>query len=350
MELAQIVNPLLEWYGQNKRDLPWRKDQDSYHVWISEIMLQQTRVEAVKEYYLRFMKRLPTIYDLAEVDEDELLKLWQGLGYYNRARNLKKTAQIVVEKYNGKLPDKFLELIKLPGIGNYTAGAIASICFEEKVPAVDGNVLRVLARVLNSEKNIDLLETKKGCTELLQRILPEEIGDFNQALMELGALVCLPNGFPECEICPLQKLCKAYQNGTQMELPKRLSKKERKKEDRTILIFLCQDKISVIKRPDKGLLANLYEFPNIDSKLSLEEVKKYCKYKKIDVEHIFELGEAKHIFTHIEWHMKGYMIEISDFFANCEWISYTDLKERYSLPSAFKFYESKLLGHLNSMG
>lgn len=336
-QLKQIVKPLLEWYQENKRELPWRKTKEPYAVWVSEIMLQQTRIEAVKAYYIRFMEVLPSIEELAKVNEEELLKLWEGLGYYNRARNLKKAAEKIVAEYNGEFPSNYESLLELPGIGVYTAGAIASICFDEKEVAVDGNVLRVLARILGFTKIVDLLEQKKKLSELLKEVLPKETGDFNQAIMELGELICIPAGMPECLKCPLHKVCRAYEKKIQLQIPKKLSKKERRKEEKTILLLVCNEKIALVKRPNTGLLANLYEFPNVSRKLSLSEIEKY-----LDESDIKCLGESKHIFTHIEWHMIGYLIITSAHHADYIWVTYEELEKQYPLPIAFKFFKNRL--------
>ena len=268
--LQPIVQPLLKWYNSYKRDLPWRKNKNPYKIWISEIMLQQTRIEAVKSYYARFMQELPTIHDLAKIEEEKLLKLWEGLGYYNRAKNLQKAAKIIEEKYDGKMPSTYQELITLPGIGEYTAGAIASISFNEKVPAVDGNVLRVISRVLGSKKDISLTETKKEITSLLTKYMPKQAGDFNESLMELGELICTPNGAPNCLKCPLKQFCISYQNNLTNQIPVRAKKVKRKIEEKTVLILIDSfGKIAIQKRMKKGVLSGMYELLNIDGKLSI---------------------------------------------------------------------------------
>lgn len=339
-ELEQIIEPLLEWFQKNKRSLPWRSDPTPYHVWISEIMLQQTRVEAVKEYYKRFLNRLPDIPSLAQVEEKELLKLWEGLGYYNRARNLKKAAIMIEEKYQGIIPNSYEELMTLPGIGSYTAGAISSIAYKEKVPAVDGNVLRVLMRILGCKKNIDEPKTKKWLEEELRNIMPKDASSFNQALMEIGALVCVPNGEPHCEHCPLKKQCQAYQKELILEIPVRKEKRKRKIEKKTILIFYSKGKVAIQKRKEKGLLAGLYEFPNEDRYFTKKELLQYLKEKRIEAIKIKELEEAKHIFSHIEWHMKAYQIQLDDFSVLGEylWADLKDLNNEYAIPSAFSTY------------
>ena len=262
-ELIEIVGPIVKWYQKQEKILPWKQDKEPYHIWVSEIMLQQTRIEAVKKYYTRFMKELPTIHDLASVPEEKLLKLWEGLGYYSRAKNLKKAAIQVEQEYNGKIPTSYTELLKLSGIGEYTAGAIASISYKEKVPAVDGNVLRVVSRVIASKEDVLLPETKRKITKKLLEIMPDEPGDFNEGLMELGEKICLPNTAPLCETCPIQEFCIANKENLTNEIPVRVKKQKRKIENKTVFILKYKDEIAIRKREETGVLANLYEFPNV---------------------------------------------------------------------------------------
>ena len=262
-ELEQIVKSIVKWYQEQEKILPWKQDKEPYHIWISEIMLQQTRIEAVKKYYTRFMKELPTIQHLAKVSDEKLLKLWEGLGYYNRAKNLKKAAIQIEENYKGKMPTSYAELLNLSGIGEYTAGAIASISYQEKVPAVDGNVLRVVSRVLASKDDVLSPETKKRITKKLLEIMPDESGDFNEGLMELGEKICLPNTIPLCEKCPIQQFCIANKENLTNEIPVRIKKQKRKIEKRTVFIVKYKDEIAIRKREKTGILANLYEFPNV---------------------------------------------------------------------------------------
>ena len=262
-ELEQIVKPIVKWYQEQEKILPWKQDKEPYHIWISEIMLQQTRIEAVKKYYTRFMEELPTIQHLAKVSDEKLLKLWEGLGYYNRARNLKKAAIQIEENYKGQMPTSYAELLNLSGIGEYTAGAIASISYQEKVPAVDGNVLRVVSRVIASKDDVLLPETKKRITKKLLEIMPDESGDFNEGLMELGEKICLPNTIPLCEKCPIQQFCIANKEKLTNEIPVRIKKQKRKVEKRTVFIVKYKDEIAIRKREKTGILANLYEFPNV---------------------------------------------------------------------------------------
>ena len=209
-DLYKIVEPLLAWYEKNRRKLPWRENVSAYRVWVSEIMLQQTRVEAVKPYFARFIDALPDVSDLADCEEEKLLKLWEGLGYYNRVRNMQKAAKTVMEEYGGQLPDDYEKLLSLKGIGSYTAGAIASIAYGIPVPAVDGNVLRIITRLTQDESDIMKQSVKKRVEQALLEVMPQKrAGVFNQALMELGATVCVPNGAPLCEACPWKEFCLA---------------------------------------------------------------------------------------------------------------------------------------------
>lgn len=339
-QLGRIVASLLTWYQKNKRDLPWRKDKNPYHVWISEIMLQQTRIEAVMNYYQRFMERLPSIQSLAKINEDELLKLWEGLGYYSRAKNIKKAAQKVMTDYDGKMPESYAELLKLPGIGEYTAGAIASICYNEKVTAVDGNVLRVISRVIGSKKDVLLPETKKEIEEMLREVMPDDSGDFNEGLMELGELVCVPNGMPACDKCPLKEECIAFHQNLIEEIPVRMKKIKRKKEEKTVFILQSEDgRIAIQKREEKGLLSGMYEFPNQNGYLSKEKVHEIISDWKMTVQEIKELQEVKHVFTHVDWYMKGYLVTVKETSTTFTWASKEELTQKYALPIAFRKFK-----------
>ncbi len=324
--MQEIVKPLLEWFQQNKRPLPWREDTLPYHVWVSEIMLQQTRIEAVMRYYARFMDALPDIASLSEVDDDALLKLWEGLGYYSRARNLKKAARTVMQEYDGVFPSRFEDIKRLSGIGEYTAGAIASICFNEKVPAVDGNVLRVIARVTGSRENVLLPAVKKQVASRLSDIMPDEAGAFNEALMELGELVCLPNGVPLCEKCPLHALCAAFRDGLTEVLPVRIKALRRGKTE--LCVFLIRDadgRIAIEKRGNSGLLAGMYQLPNVSGHISDKEIREQLTAWDVTPLVIAPLGEAKHAFTHIDWMMKGYRIEAAHKSDRFLWVSADDI-------------------------
>lgn len=343
-ELEQIVEPLLAWYDAHARVLPWRETPTAYRVWVSEIMLQQTRVEAVKPYYERFLGALPDVEALANAEEEILLKLWEGLGYYNRVRNLNKAARQIMEQYGGHIPHTYEELKKLAGIGSYTAGAIASIAFGEAVPAVDGNVLRVLARVRMDDRDIMQQKVKQAVERELGEVMPQgRSGAFNQALMELGAMVCIPNGEPRCEECPWQSFCKARLAGCMTSYPKKAKKKPRSIEYKTVLVLQDADKTVLQKRPNKGLLAGMYEFPWIEGNKGEEEVLSYLKELGLRAIRIRPLEESKHIFTHKEWHMTGYMVRVDELEAvpELERLILADkvqLEERYAIPSAYAAY------------
>lgn len=345
--LDQVAKPLLTWYDAGRRILPWREEATPYHVWLSEIMLQQTRVEAVKPYYDRFLRELPDIKSLAEVEEERLLKLWEGLGYYNRARNLKKTAMTIVSEYKGEMPDTYETLMTLPGIGSYTAGAIASIAFGKPVPAVDGNVLRVLSRLRLDDRDIMDAKVKKEIEEEVKGVIPKERpGDFNQALMELGAVVCIPNGTPKCDECPLRELCRAKALGRIAEFPKKAPKKARSIEKKTILVIQDADLVALRKRPNRGLLAGMYEFPALDGHRSKKQVLAYLRELGLQPIRIKKLDEARHIFTHKEWHMTGYAVRVDELAkSRCGqgkndliFIDPAETKGRYPIPSAFAVY------------
>ena len=336
-QLQKIVNPLLAWYDTHRRALPWRIDRDPYHVWVSEIMLQQTRVEAVVKYYTRFIRTLPDVRSLSEVPEDRLLKLWEGLGYYSRARNLKKAAEMMVRDGGGVFPDTFDSLRKLPGVGEYTAGAIASICFHEKVTAVDGNVLRVVSRVTGSRENVLLPAVRKRMESLLLQVLPDDAGSFNEALMELGETVCLPGSAAQCGECPLRGNCTAFRDGIAAELPVRVKKTQRRQEQRTVFLLMTEDgRIAVEKRPDTGLLAGMYQLPNVEGFLTEEEIRVAAETWGMQVLDIAFLKEARHVFTHLDWLMKGYRVRVARPAGAFLWVTPAQLREQYALPTALK--------------
>lgn len=359
----RMIEPLLDWYAENARRLPWRENPQPYYVWISEIMLQQTRVEAVKEYFARFIRELPDIAALAQAEEERLLKLWEGLGYYSRARNLKKAAIVVMNEYGGKLPKEKEELLKLPGIGAYTAGAIASIAYGKAAAAVDGNVLRVMARLWGDRSDVMKESVRRDWAGRLEAVMPKEFpGAFNQALMELGAMVCLPNGRPLCTECPVCGLCTAYREDTWSGLPVKPEKKPRRIEERTVFLIETEKGFLVRKRPERGLLAGLWEYPAAEGKRSCEEVRELFEKAGIAGRDVKPLGEAKHIFSHIEWHMEGYYVKIrantaeiekicfenekghaiikDSFLQRCIPIRWEQLKTDYSIPSAFEAYQN----------
>ena len=341
--LYQMGEPLVEWYRQNKRELPWRDICDPYRIWVSEIMLQQTRVEAVKPFYARFLNELPSVSDLAEVEEEKLLKLWEGLGYYNRVRNMQKAAQQIMVDYAGEFPKNYEEIRKLTGIGNYTAGAISSFAFGIPKPAVDGNVLRVISRITGNYDDIMKASTKTKVEEQLTEVIPKDAAcDFNQGLIELGAIVCVPNGAPKCDICPVAHLCEAHIKGIEQELPVKKKAKERKIEKKTVFIFKDGDNVAIRKRPKKGLLAGLYELPNVEGELTQEEALAYSRSIGLAPLRIKQLGKAKHIFSHVEWHMVGYSIRVDELENSCTedmlFIHPEQVEKEYPIPAAFEQY------------
>lgn len=350
-EYKEIVPYLLDWFDYNARILAWRENPKPYYVWVSEIMLQQTRVEAVKAYFDRFTKALPDIRSLAEADEEKLLKLWEGLGYYSRVRNLQKAAKQVVTEYNAELPANYELLLKLPGIGEYTAGAIASIAFGLPVPAIDGNVLRVTKRIAGSFDDITKNKVKKELWRELVMLMPlDRPGDFNQALMELGAMICLPNGKPLCAQCPVMHLCRAFHEDTIDRIPVKPAKKERRIEDRTILFIEYQSSYVIRKRDSTGLLAGLWEFPGLEGQIGPEDLGEKLEDMGITAYEIEPLGGAKHIFSHVEWHMIGYHIRLSKRLEpehqklNGRWASREEISNKYSIPNAFMTYTCKIIG------
>lgn len=342
-ELYEIAEPVVGWFRQNKRDLPWRKDQDPYHVWVSEIMLQQTRVEAVKPYYERFLKELPRVKDLAEAKEDTLLKLWEGLGYYNRVRNMQKAAQQIMVDFHGEFPNTYEGILSLKGIGNYTAGAISAFAFGLPKPAVDGNVLRVVSRITGSREDIMKQSVRKAMERALEQVIPEDAAsDFGQGLIELGAIVCVPNGEPKCVECPAAFACVARKQGLTAEIPVKKKAKARRIEKRTVFIFKDGEKLAIRKRPGKGLLAGLYEFPNEEGKLTQKEVTAYSKEIGLMPVRVKKLESAKHIFSHVEWHMTGYEVIVDELEKTNKkeflFIHPEEIGQRYPLPSAFETY------------
>ncbi len=342
--LYEIVEPLIAWYEKEKRDLPWRQTKEPYPIWLSEIMLQQTRVEAVKPYYKRFLEELPDVEALANVPEDRLLKLWEGLGYYNRARNLKKGAQQIMAEYEGEFPKTYEEILSLSGIGAYTAGAIASFAYNLPKPAVDGNVLRVMARLLADSEDIMKASTRRKMEKRIEEILPaDRAGDFNQALIELGAMVCVPNGGPKCESCPLAFCCRAYQENNWKAYPVKSKAKERRIEKRTVLLFRDGEKLAIHKRPAKGLLAGLYEYPNLEGHLTQKRVIAYAKEIGLMPVRVKKLGDAVHVFSHVEWHMIGYEVRVDELEKACRepflFITPDEMEQKYSIPSAFSAYK-----------
>ena len=344
--LNALTAPLLTWYDLNSRTLPWRSVVTPYRTWVSEIMLQQTRVGAVIPYFERFMEELPDVSALAAVSEERLFKLWEGLGYYSRARNLQKAAKIVVSDFGGALPQSYHALLSLPGIGEYTAAAIASINFSEPVAAVDGNLLRVAARVSGCGE--DIMDTK--VRRLFRQRLDAAIdanrpGAYNQAMMDLGATVCLPNGAPKCEICPARMMCEAYKNGLTEVLPVRAKKKSRRVEERTVLLLFQDGKIALRKRPDTGLLASLWEFPSVLGNLDEAGVSLALAQMGLSAKSIEPVGSAKHIFTHIEWDMKGYFADVTGENDDLFWADAAAF-DAAAIPTAFKKFAALVRARL----
>jgi len=339
--LAAMAGPLLEWYDGHKRTLPWRGTRDPYQVWVSEIMLQQTRVAAVLPYYRRWMEELPAVEDLAAVDEERLMKLWQGLGYYSRARNMRKAARIIVDA--GRFPEEAEDLLALPGIGDYTAGAIASIAFGKPVPAVDGNVLRVAARVAGIREDIMDPAVRKKFRALMEDAMSRDRpGEYNQALMDLGATVCLPNGAPECGRCPLSGLCEAARLGLQDVLPVRTKKAGRRREELTVYLLWRDGAVALRKRPEQGLLAGLWEFPHVPGALEEDAAARPLgEWGLVPVEWRKKIT-AKHIFTHVEWHMTGYLLSVKGDGGAFTWADRETL-EQLAVPSAFGKYLAEAL-------
>ena len=342
--LSDIISPLLVWYRANARELPWRKTENPYRIWVSEIMLQQTRVAAVLGYYGRFLAAFPTVEALANAPEEALLKQWEGLGYYSRARNLRRAAQTVAGPLDGKFPDTYEGLLALPGVGDYTASAVASAAFGLREPAVDGNVLRVFTRLTDCRDDIGNPKTKAAVRARLGAVMPTEPEDvrvFNQALMELGAVVCVPNGPPKCGLCPLAERCLGRSRGTAESLPVKSPQKPRRIEEKTVFLLLRDGKIALRKRPGSGLLAGLWEFPNGSGAPDEAAAAAQCARWGLTPREWKRRLTAKHIFTHVEWHMTGYVLEVSgdgpgDFF----WADGPELEKR-AVPSAFSRFLSE---------
>lgn len=348
-----FAEPLVKWFQENKRTLPWREDKDAYHIWVSEIMLQQTSIAAVISYYRRFMAVLPDMEHLAACPEEKLLKLWEGLGYYSRVKNMKKAAVLMTEKGLKNLPDDYEELRSLPGIGPYTAGAVASLAFGIPRAAVDGNVLRVLSRLSGSYADNMAAATKSFYEKELTKLMEESCldpGELNEGLMELGEVICLPHGRPSCGICPLKTLCVSYSENLTAVLPVRVIKTKRRLERKTVFLLEAENNIALCKRSDSGLLAGLYEFPNTEGHLEKKEALSFafsffreentgeCPGEALSIE---ELGRTRHLFSHVEWQMSGYRIRLRKKMT-CEkliWLSKKDLLDKYPLPAAFDFYK-----------
>ena len=351
-----LCEALLAWRksAPDTRDLPWRDEPTPYHVWISEIMLQQTRAAVVRAYYLRFLDALPTVADLAACDDDALMKLWQGLGYYSRARNLKRAAQAVVTQHSGTVPTDFDALLALPGIGRYTASAVASFAYGQPRPAVDGNFLRVAARVTANPIDIAKDTAKRALEAALAPSYPtgKDAGLLNEAFMDLGATICLPNGAPLCRTCPAARLCLAHDRGTELDYPVKAAGKARRKEKRTVLLLSCGSRIAIRKRPAKGLLAGLWEYPNVSGRLTKRAVREHLEGMGFHPLDIAPLAPARHIFSHIEWDLTGWAVHVANtnepplMAADSPegapspllWVNRADLAETYSIPAAFGYF------------
>lgn len=343
---GKLVAPLLAWYEESQRVLPWRENTDAYRVWVSEIMLQQTRVDTVLDYYQRFMERLPDIRALAAVDEETLMKLWEGLGYYSRVKNMQKAARLICEQYHGEFPQAYEDILALPGIGPYTAGAVSSIAFEQPRAAVDGNVLRVITRLTADSRDITDNAFKRAISEALEAVYPAgRCGAFTQSLMELGAIVCVPNGAPRCGECPLQTLCCACQNGTQADYPVKKPKAAKKKQVWSVLLLTCGDHMALRKRSDGGLLGGLWEFPNLAGKVTKQELHDWFTQQGIrlqdtGIEAVQKKCVKKHIFTHIEWEMHCYEIQCENMPDGqpepLVWVERERLNTEIALPTAFR--------------
>ena len=336
----QLPERLIPWYRQHQRQLPWRQSRDPYHIWLSEIMLQQTRVEAVKGYYQRFLEALPTVEALSRADDELLHKLWEGLGYYSRVRNLKKAALQIMEQHGGRFPTDYAQVLALPGIGEYTAGAICSIAFNQPKAAVDGNVLRVITRLTENATVIDSPALKKQVRESLEAVYPREAGSFTQALMELGATLCGPNWKPRCEECPCRDICGGYLHATAEQFPVKPPKTKRKEEQRTVFVLSCDGTYALEKRPAKGLLAGLYQFPNCDGWLEPNQAMEYLETLGLRPKELKLQLQRQHIFTHIRWDLRGYYIEVSVPAGKYLWLTPEEIETKAALPTAFRqFWE-----------
>ncbi|MFD1040068.1 A/G-specific adenine glycosylase [Virgibacillus byunsanensis] len=307
--ISAFQQDLLRWYETSKRNLPWRKDQDPYKIWVSEIMLQQTKVDTVVPYFERFMNQFPTVYDLADANEQEVLKVWEGLGYYSRARNLQNAVREVVATYNGEIPSSPDQLGALKGVGPYTKGAILSIAFNQPEPAVDGNVMRVLSRVLKIEEDIAIPRVKKLFESYVKELISkEDPSSFNQGIMELGALVCTPKS-PSCMLCPVQEYCKAFAEGIEEELPIK-SKSKKQKTVPYVALLICNNHNQYIieKRSEKGLLANLWQFPMVPiNEIGMDHLENWFESEYgVSITLNRKQGNLKHVFSHIIWQLEIY--------------------------------------------
>lgn len=339
-----LEKSLLEWYWANRRHMPWREDPTPYHVYLSEIMLQQTQVDTVIPYYLRFLDRFPTLSSLADADEEEVLKLWEGLGYYSRGRNLHRSAEKIKETFGGAIPMDKASLLSLSGIGEYTSKAIRSIAFHQKEIAVDGNLIRVFSRLEESQED-NLQKMKDACENyFLHELQKEDPSAFNQALMDLGETVCLPHATPLCDQCPLFKYCKAGKDHTALAYPPPKKAKAKKTVPLTVFLLTHDGRIAIRKRPDEGLLASLYEFENVPGELSQMEAKDYLSSRGFVVSSIEDLGKGRHVFSHLVWMMRGYRVELGEIPSPSDalWVNKKEVLTKYPLPSAFDAFKKKI--------
>ena len=340
LEKLPLVLP--RWYRENRRPLPWRQSREPYRIWLSEIMLQQTRVEAVKGYYHRFLETLPTLEALADADDELLHKLWEGLGYYSRVRNLKKAARQIMDFHNGQFPTDYQQVLSLPGVGEYTAGAVCSIAFDQPRAAVDGNVLRVITRLTEDATPIDDPALKRRVREALEAVYPKEAGEFTQALMELGATLCGPNWKPRCEECPCKDFCGSFLHGTAEKFPVKKPKPPRKEEQRTVFILSCQGRYALEKRPNKGLLAGLYQFPNCLGFREPEQALETLKALGLHPTELYMQLRRHHIFTHIRWEMTGIYAEVREPSGDFLWLTAEQIEKEAALPTAFRQFWEEL--------
>ena len=337
--MAALIRVLPGWFSANRRELPWRQNREPYRVWLSEIMLQQTRVEAVKGYYVRFLAAIPDIPTLAAADPELLHKLWEGLGYYSRVRNLQKAARQILERHNGEFPRDYASVRALPGIGDYTAGAICSICFNLPTPAVDGNVLRVLTRLTADGRCVDEPAVRRELGAALAALYPgTDAGTTTQALMELGATVCLPNGTPNCACCPAAAFCAARDSGSWQSYPVRAEKRARRVERLTVFVLSCEGMLALRKRNSSGLLAGLWEFPNVPGCLEPQEALDQVASWGLRPRNPERQLERTHIFTHVQWDMRCYYIGCAERGASFTWADEAALDGQLALPTAFRMF------------
>jgi A/G-specific adenine glycosylase len=341
--LQQLNRPLLAWYDEHRRYLPWREEISPYRTWVSEIMLQQTRVGTVIPYFERFMARYPTVPALAAADTGELLKCWEGLGYYSRVRNLQKAAQKIETDFAGNFPQTYEELLTLPGIGDYTAGAILSIAFGRKVPAVDGNVLRVVSRLTDS--HADVLDAKVRAAvraQVAETMSTDRPGAYNQALMDLGATVCLPSGAPLCESCPARQFCAGFLAGEAEKLPVRSKKPPKRVEKMTVFVLWQAGKVALTRRSDTGLLASLWEYPHVSGTLDESAAAAVAASWGLEIKTWHRQLTARHEFTHIRWEMTGYLLDVSGSGReDWRWASAQD-RQGMAIPSAFSKFTAEV--------